>query len=108
MNFPYYRTVQERATLSVLALWGHVPYQVLMFAWCLLLLVWCTVPGTIVSHTVDVVDFSDIMILDAFNDSYLANNKFRQLAPAFPGPHHRRRIYTEEKAKVVTALRQTS
>jgi hypothetical protein len=37
------------------------------------------------SNTVDIVDFSDIMILDAFNNSYLAYNKFRPLSPAFPG-----------------------
>jgi hypothetical protein len=37
------------------------------------------------STTVDIVDFSDMMILDTFNHSYLANNKFRQLSPAFPG-----------------------
>ncbi len=34
---------------------------------------------------VDIIDFSDLVIQDAFNGSYLAKNKFKELAPRFPG-----------------------
>ncbi len=36
---------------------------------------------------VEIVDFSDLVIRDAFNDSYLAMNNFKELAPRFPGVH---------------------
>jgi hypothetical protein len=34
---------------------------------------------------VDIIDFSDMVVFDAFNNSYLAKNKFKELSPVFPG-----------------------
>jgi hypothetical protein len=53
--------------------------------------------STVVCNTmIDIVDFSDLVIRDAFNGSYLAKNKFKELAPRFPGvcySNSRCRIY---------------
>jgi hypothetical protein len=37
---------------------------------------------------VEIVDFSDLVIRDAFNGSYLALDNLKELAPRFPGGVH--------------------
>jgi hypothetical protein len=44
-----------------------------------------TVDCNTIMDKVDIIDFSDLVIRDAFNGSYLAKNKFKELAPRFPG-----------------------
>ena len=57
-----------------------------MFAGCVLVMLSInTVDCNSMMDKVDIIDFSDLVIQDAFNSSYLAKNKFKELAPRFPG-----------------------
>jgi hypothetical protein len=51
-------------------------------AWLLVML---SISTVVCNTMIDIVDFSDLVIKDAFNGSYLAKNKFKELAPRFPG-----------------------
>jgi hypothetical protein len=57
-----------------------------MFAGCVLVMLSInSVDCNTMMDKVDIIDFSDLVIQDAFNGSYLAKTKFKELAPRFPG-----------------------